>query len=811
MTVEHAWVGAPTADGATVVAVITGTSARLAVSADAQLTSPTFFGPQSPDAGGAVRLVATGLASSQRWWWAVEEDGDISPAQGTFRTLPPVGQPASYTIGVVGDAGQQGTYVDGRVSNHPIFDTLRQRAVDEDWLQTVHLGDSHYLDIGDDNHITYTGPETYREAYDRVLTFNNTLGLDARQGKCWRHNPIVCLWDDHDFGPNNSDRTSPGRDDACTVYRERAPHYDLPAGAGANPIHQSWQIGRVLFIGSDVRADRDPNDDPDDETKTMLGSDQMAWLEGLLADPPDGVEFLIWCMPKPFPHPPGAGGDSWGSFSHERDEIMGLLRDHGWLGRMLIISADAHILALDAGSLWHEHGHERGAVSTVNAALEANPSDPGDHWDHGWISGIGQYGTVTVTDIGSSLTVTWTGWRGTEQLMTYSVGVAPSTVITSTATVRDLAPLVPGAHRMLAEARVVIDGQSGDDPDGQDLPILTGDVQLDGTAEVRGTLQMETLGIDPDTGRPRMPRRPSDLLAPYGNEVFVRRGVDAGGQRWWSPLGYFRIESAEQDGDSDSPIRLAGQDRMGGIVEADLLAPREYPASTSIATVFADLIGDVHPDALVVFDDSSGFDALGRRLVVDEARYDALAELADALGKVFYVDGEGAFRIEDAPDDDDVIWQARAGRDGVLISSARRVTRQGAYNAVIATGEGADQEDPVRGVAIDAGPTSPTRWGGPFGRVPTTIRSPAIRTVAQAERAAREKLRRSLGAPASADFSAVPNPALRPGHVVRVVAKDGTRDVHRVETVTIPLTPGGELTATTRQQTQVIIGSEVTS
>lgn len=377
------------------------------------------------------------------------------------------------------------------------------------------------------------------------------------------------------------------------------------------------------------------------------------------------------------------------------------------------------------------------------------------------------------------------------------------------ATVADFAPVVSGSHLMVVEARVLTTFQSDNDPDGEDLPILAGDVTLDGTAQVRGSLELETLGIDRDTGRSRYPRRPSDLLAPYGNEIFVRRGVDLGSEVLWSPLGYFRIESAEQDGDSESPIRLSGQDRMGGIVEATLLRPREYSASTPVASVFADLIGDVHPDATVVFDDDSGFADIGRVLVVDESRYEPLREIADGLGKIFYVDGEGVFRVEDAPSDEDVVWEVRSGRGGVLLSSARRVTREGAFNAVLATGEGADQDEPVSGVAVDNGPNSPTRWGGRFGRVPIQISSPTIRTTAQAQRAAAEKLRRNLGAPHSADFSAVPNPALRPHHVVRVTARDGNRDVHVVESVVIPLVASGALSATTRERTHVVIGAEV--
>src|SRR5690554_6781563 len=117
------------------------------------------------------------------------------------------------------------------------------------------------------------------------------------------------------------------------------------------------------------------------------------------------------------------------------------------------------------------------------------------------------------------------------------------------------AGIISGSHQPLIEARLLTDFQDGPDPAGEDLPVLAGSVTFDATANVHGTLEMETLGVD-ELGQSRFPRRPSSPLAPYGNEVFIRRGVDLGDEVWWSPLGYYRIESAEQDGHAYAPIRI---------------------------------------------------------------------------------------------------------------------------------------------------------------------------------------------------------------------------------------------------------------
>src|SRR5690606_23610322 len=84
---------------------------------------------------------------------------------------------------------------------------------------------------------------------------------------------------------NHSDRTHVGRAAAATVYRAIAPHYPLPAGSGDAPIYQSSQMGRVLFVASDVRWARDPKLLPDNDpsnSKTMLGEQQKRWLMSIL-------------------------------------------------------------------------------------------------------------------------------------------------------------------------------------------------------------------------------------------------------------------------------------------------------------------------------------------------------------------------------------------------------------------------------------------------------------------------------------------------------------------------------------------------
>src|SRR5690606_21307878 len=239
------------------------------------------------------------------------------------------------------------------------------------------------------------------------------------------------------------------------------------------------------------------------------------------------------------------------------------------------------------------------------------------------------------------------------------------------------------------------DFQTGDDPQGISIPILGGDVMFDATAQVFGTLNLVTAGIDEDTIRSRFPRLPHDLLAPYGNEIWVRRGVNIGSDILWSPLGYFRIDNVEQ---ADSPygeISITGQDRMAGIIDARRVTPRSCTPRCTVAGVLATLIGGASLDAFVVFEDVTGFVPAGNTLTFEEDGYAPLAELANSFGKVMYWDGEGMLRVESPPAESKPVMEVSAGAGGVLLTSARRVSREGMYNAVVARGEGGEQTEPV--------------------------------------------------------------------------------------------------------------------
>jgi Domain of unknown function (DUF5047) len=367
-----------------------------------------------------------------------------------------------------------------------------------------------------------------------------------------------------------------------------------------------------------------------------------------------------------------------------------------------------------------------------------------------------------------------------------------------------------GSHRAVTQALVVQAGQTGINPTGTALEVLDGNVELDATADIRSTLDITV------NGRGLFPRRPTDLLAPYGKyEIFVRRGIDLGnGSIEWVSLGYFRPNSIEQD-ETDGPIRISGQDRMGGIVKARLTKPEQIKYQTTYGAVFEKFVGEVYPSAVIEWDDmdpastkpAGYYDIINENWVVEEDRYFLLADtVGGGQGKIWYWDHRGVLVIKDTPDPGSPVWEVNEGQDGVLVSLAREISDEGVYNGIVVTGESLNDSPAPWGLAYDNDPQSPTYWFGPFGKVPKFYNSQFITTTAGAQSAAVSMLGDlKVGVPYQVDFQSIVNPALEPYDPI-LIRHGNQTETHILSRLTIPLTSAGSMQAETREKNSLIVG-----
>jgi hypothetical protein len=368
-----------------------------------------------------------------------------------------------------------------------------------------------------------------------------------------------------------------------------------------------------------------------------------------------------------------------------------------------------------------------------------------------------------------------------------------------------------GSHRPVFRARVITTYQTGVQPDGDLIDIVdsNGEVSQSSTADIRSSLTL--------TVPEPWPKSATDHLAPYGNEIYIERGLAYGnGQTVWVGLGYYRINTPQQDIVPDGPVTITGSDRMAGVIDSKFIRPQQFSQTMTRRQLSEFLVQDaLGPQAVVEWDDPAVADAvIGRPLVVEQDRYGALKDLADSVGKSVFFDYRGVCLFRTRPDITGVAsWTVDAGGNGVMVSMSRNLTRDGVFNAVVCTGEGADTNTPAYAVVADYSENSPTRYGGRFGKVPDFYSSPLVVTQAQAVTAGTERLKTQLGLPYKVVLSLVPNPALEPEDIIAVSYPDRARSLslqtekHIIDTIRHPIGVGaGAQSIETRQQPKILVG-----
>src|SRR6185369_5097854 len=194
--------------------------------------------------------------------------------RGELRTFPPAG-PASFTLAFASCART------GSASD--VFDRIRELRP----LFYMNMGDFHYLDIR-----TNSRPR-FRAAYDTVLA-------SPQQSELYRQIPFVYMWDDHDFAGNNSDRKSKAHEASRLTYEEYVPHYPLSFAQEDLAICQSFAVGRVKFILTDLRSQRDEPKKKDNAEKSMLGAKQKEWFKSELLAANGKYPLICWVSSVPW-------------------------------------------------------------------------------------------------------------------------------------------------------------------------------------------------------------------------------------------------------------------------------------------------------------------------------------------------------------------------------------------------------------------------------------------------------------------------------------------------------------------------------
>lgn len=320
------------------------------------------------------------------------------------------------------------------------------------------------------------------------------------------------------------------------------------------------------------------------------------------------------------------------------------------------------------------------------------------------------------------------------------------------------------------------------------IPIQDGTVTLDRGSKVRRTLSMTVSDVS------YLPWHPTDPLAVYGQQMVVRRGVKLNGAVEYVPLGTFRID--EPAGDTlHGPVTLTGKSSEAIIQDDAFTAPVSTRGLGGCFDVISAFIHQTMPAATVVnatHDNRNPTCAIATWDAQGD-RWDALTQIATAMQAEVYVDAIDRFVVADLPTvlTSSVVWEIAEGESGTLMTASRQMLRASVYNAVMASGANATSGVlPVSAVAKDVDPLSPTRWGGPFGKVTKFYSSALLKTVADCQAAADAMLFDAIAPNVQLTITASPNPALEPGDCLRLVYSR-RKELYLAQSLTIPLTADG--------------------
>lgn len=318
-----------------------------------------------------------------------------------------------------------------------------------------------------------------------------------------------------------------------------------------------------------------------------------------------------------------------------------------------------------------------------------------------------------------------------------------------------------------------------------------GSVPVDRGQAIRRTCSVTSADVS------LIPRTPNDQLATYGARLRIARGVTYGdGSQELVPIGVFRLDSVDGD-PSDGPVTLTGKSLEACVTDDKFTEP--YKATGTVVGAASALIQRSLPDADVIslIDDSP----IGARTFDVEADpWAGVQEIVAAAGAECYTNADGVFVIAALPEllATPAVWEVAAKEGGVYVQGSRGMSADKVFNGVLARGENTEENvAPVEYLATDNDINSPTYWGGPFGRRPDFYSSSTLTTVNACAQAANLKLIAGKAPNASGDFSSLPNPALECGDVIRVIHPDGSRELHQVQSFSVPLDTGGDFPITT--------------
>lgn len=304
-----------------------------------------------------------------------------------------------------------------------------------------------------------------------------------------------------------------------------------------------------------------------------------------------------------------------------------------------------------------------------------------------------------------------------------------------------------------------------------------------------------------------VPTVATDLFTPFGNELRIYYTKIVNGVETDTLVGVFGISDVDiQDSGADLSIAVDGKDRAYAYGRAGFTDVYTIAASTNMATAIQSLLNSRSVAFTQTFAFMSTTYTTGTTPMVFGPGDDPWAKASDmaaSIGAELYMDQSGITTLKAVPDPATAGVAASyvEGNSNTACAIDRKLSNAQAANYIIRDGQGSGISAPVRGIAQDTNPASPTYVNGNYGTVVDYKSSSLYATTAAAQAAANADLLVAQGSTEVTIWTVIPDPQrdvddVISGTRVRAGIASGTKYV--VDSISLGFDPGTLMTMTTR-------------
>lgn len=273
---------------------------------------------------------------------------------------------------------------------------------------------------------------------------------------------------------------------------------------------------------------------------------------------------------------------------------------------------------------------------------------------------------------------------------------------------------------------------------------------------------------------------------PFSAEVVIKHGFLHRGQEILVPFGRFKIEDFDWTEDETS-FSMKLNDRSKALSRTSYGTTLDA-SGQELYTFINDTVFEALPYVQLVIDSAVPNIRLPGGTTYRAGKLAAIQDACSAVGAEFYFDTNGVARVTLVPFIDTVNgpgpadWTIEGGSIGVLVKYKRSQSRASAFNKIHVYGAPPNGTTPQPyAFAQDDVPSSPTFFGGPFGKAETSVTRQELTSAGQCQEYAVSFLRNSIGLAKSIDLSSLGNHALQEGDIVLVTFQDASEEYHLVD------------------------------